>query len=306
MNTRALAADANDHTPAAPVPLSPSMAENAGYLLHRAFQHVHADTAGVLGDEMHARDLTLLAHLLAGGPASQQQLAERFTVNRSVMVKRIDALEQAGLVVRARNPLDRRLHAVTATERAAPALAAYEPKLLAAESLVLRRLTAAERRRLRALLIRLLGRALPAVAAPVSETTGYLIARAHHWLRAQADQACAPLGLDVREHGALSTLNDIAPCTQQQLATLMGVTGPVIVELVDALEPRGLVRRDRNPADRRSYALVLTASGREMLTRTSAAIETIREEVRERIGADGDRQLCALLRRLIGAADPPG
>lgn len=38
-----------------------------------------------------------------------------------------------------------------------------------------------------------------------------------------------------------------------------------MVEVVDALESRGLTKRERNPADRRAYALELTDEGSRVL-----------------------------------------
>jgi len=214
-----------------------------------------------------------------------------------VMVHVIDELEQAGYVVRERNASDRRAYLLRATPAGEELLRSAGPTLLAADANAARRLSADQQPRLRALLEKLLGPDLPEVAAPVSQTLGYLIARAHFKLHASANERLVPLGLDIREYGALQTIADLGPCAQQQVATLLGVSGPVVVELIDALEPRGLVVRERNPDDRRSYALRLTADGEQL---RHAARATLNETDHPLDAAERDR-LSELLRVMLGA-----
>lgn len=280
--------------------LSPSLADNIGYLLHRASQHVQAIHAEA-DTRPHPRELAIVSRLLAIGPQPQHELAHTLSVNRSVMVHLLDSLERQGLVARERNPLDRRSHLVSATEAGAAALARAAPAMLAADERVTARLSVAKRQRLYALLGALLGPALPDVAAPISGTVTYRIARAHFLLAARANRALAPLGLDVREFGLMTSVRDLGPCSQQEIATRLDVSGPVIVELVDALEARDLVMRERNQVDRRSYALRLSAEGDALLARAHTAIESALTEASQEIGRAGMRRLAALLRELIGA-----
>jgi DNA-binding MarR family transcriptional regulator len=295
--TRDLAADTFE----APTALSPSLGATVGYMLYRSFLQIQQVYVEALRGKAHPRDFTIVARLLAAGPCSQQELGECLAVNRSMMVHVIDELEQAGLVVRDRNASDRRAYLLRATSRAESELAAAAPTLLEADAHATRRLREAERRRLRKLLTALLGDELPAVVAPVSQMTGYLIARAYFARHNQADQLIAPLGLDIREYATLTTIEDLAPCSQQQVATMLGVSSPVVVELIDALEPRGLVVRERNPSDRRSYALRLTDDGAKLRQRARDTLAGSEAEVGERIGSAERSELCSLLRQLVGA-----
>jgi DNA-binding MarR family transcriptional regulator len=282
--------------------LSPSLGRSVGYVLYRAFLQTQATYLAALEGELHPRELTLMARLLASGGCSQQELADCMSVNRSMMVHVIDDLERGGFVVRERNAKDRRSYSLRATGRAAERLAAAAPALAQADAVVTRRLRADQRRRVRELLTEMLGADLPIVVAPVSETVGYLVARAHLRLHARADEVLAPLGLDIREYAALQTIEDLAPCSQQQVATMLGVSGPVVVEMIDALEPRRLVVRERNAADRRSYALRLTADGSELRQRARAELGVVEQELAERLGAPTS-ELVELLRAMVGATE---
>jgi DNA-binding MarR family transcriptional regulator len=155
------------------------------------------------------------------------------------------------------------------------------------------------RARLNALLRALLAGLGHEPPEPLADRTGYLIAAAHRVVRERFDSALDPLGIEARHFGALATIVAEAPCTQQRVADRLGVTGPVVVQVVDDLERRGLVARERNPADRRSYALQPTTKGRATLRRTRTAIEEVAATIAEPLGPDGDAELRGLLRLLL-------
>jgi DNA-binding MarR family transcriptional regulator len=64
------------------------------------------------------------------------------------------------------------------------------------------------------------------------------------------------------------------PLTLAELAHDLGTDAPAATVLINALEARGLVKRNAHPTDRRAKQVSLTAAGRRML----AAIETITDE----------------------------
>jgi len=82
----------------------------------------------------------------------------------------------------------------------------------------------------------------------------------------------------------------------------MGVTEPAAAQIVDELVSLGLVTRGRDPHDRRRYALELTDLGRARLALLRDTTRRLRSEVRALLGPDGERELRALLTKLL--ADP--
>jgi DNA-binding MarR family transcriptional regulator len=268
-----------------------------GYLLRTAFVRAAAISARELGEAGHPRDVGVLATLQALGPLSQQDLAERLSVNRTVMVTLIDGLEARGFVERVRNPQDRRAYALRPTPAGLEWTAAMLPRMLRAEAELTAGLSAGEHERLNALLRPLIAPPAP----PLADRTGFLLSKAHHRFHDRADEVLGPIGIQVRQFGVLTRLADGAS-SQRELAGRLQVSTPVVVELVDALETSGLVERRRDATDRRLNAVHVTRRGRDVLERATAVLEVANEDLTRPIGEAGDRELRSLLRKLLGYA----
>jgi DNA-binding MarR family transcriptional regulator len=266
-----------------------------GYLLRTAYVRAAAISAREFGDEGHPRDVGVLATLQALGPLSQQDLAVRLSVNRTVMVKLIDGLQARGFVERVRNPHDRRAYALTATPAGLESMATMLPRVQRAEAELTANLSAGEHQRLNALLLPLIAPPAP----PLADRTGFLLAKAHHRFHDRADAVLEPFGIQVRQFGVLTRLAD-GTNSQRELADRLQVSTPVVVELVDALEAAGLVERRRDPADRRLNAVHVTGGGRDVLERATAVLLAANEDLTRPIGEAGDRELRSLLRKLLG------
>jgi DNA-binding MarR family transcriptional regulator len=266
-----------------------------GYLLRMAFLRAARIAADSFPPGSHPRDAVILATLQAVGPCSQQQLSDSLNVNRTAMVKLIDSLEARGFVERRRNPQDRRSYALYPTEAGRNALLRLAPPMERAEAELAANLTDAERARLKHLLRALLDPP-PSVMA---DRLGFLIAQAHHRFRMRADAVLRPLAMEVRHFGALTALAGGVP-SQRELADRLQVSGPVVVEMVDSLEALGMVERRRDPADRRSNALLVTDTGRAALADAGGELDEATRQLVAPIGEQGDAELRALLRKLLG------
>ena len=93
---------------------------------------------------------------------------------------------------------------------------------------------------------------------------GQLLLVAARAAQALALERLEPLGLSPRGWGVLSTLVESGSLTQIQLANTLSIDRTAMVYLLDELEEAGLVERLRNPDDRRSFLIRLTAAGRQL------------------------------------------
>lgn len=258
-----------------------------GYLLRR----VYAQCA----DDGRPREYLLLDALSEEDAQSQQSLGRRLDINRTIMVRLVDRLEDAGLATRAPNPDNRRSHIVSITDagrRTLAGLSEQDRKTTAA-------LTAKERKRLKELLRKL-------VPGAGDWTVEHLVTQAHLrlWKLGDSDPELTEAGLRIRHFGPLQAIDSMGPCPQQALARRLAITEPAAAELVDPLVKAGLVARGQDPHDRRRYALELTPLGRERLALVRGAVLRLDAAVRSELGADGHRDLRALLLKLLPAQTP--
>jgi DNA-binding MarR family transcriptional regulator len=274
--------------------------DHTGYLLRLAFTHAHKTAAAEMPPGPHPRDFAVLTALTHSGPVSQQRLAEQLRVNRTLMVGIVDGLERMGFVERRRDPADRRSYALHITPAGHAAMKTLGPHVVRVNATMAERLTAAERSRLHELLRTLIrddpGRLVP---PELEDVTGYLVIMAHHRSRDRTDAALRPLGIEVRHYGLLVTLDALGPSSQQALADVIRNSGTMVTQIVDELEEKGLAERRRNPADRRSYTITMTPAGKRVLAGARVKVTATAAELAAPIGEAGDKELRALLRKLL-------
>ena len=270
-------------------------------------RQVHSRFAASPADEgLRSRDVVVLGALAGQDAASQQDLADRLSVNRTIMVKLIDRLQEAGYVTRTRNPANRRTYVLSLTGPGAAALTGMRADAARRQERITAALAPAERQRLDELLSAL----LPESERPAVASTEHLVTQAHYRFRRLGDQALAGRGLGgsglrTRHFGVLPALDLLGPCPQQQLARELGFTEATTAQLVDELVQAGLVTRGQDRRDRRRYALELTDGGRERIAPMLAALRQVEAGVTELLGPAQHEELHALLLKLLPASGDP-
>jgi len=275
------------------VELAPELTRYLPYLMRRAFAYVSAKA----DRSTQARDFAVLASLDEQRVSSQLELAEKLEINRTIMVKMIDRLQAAGYVARTRNPENRRSYALSLTDVGRKALERMQPSVLERDRLLTANLSPDERERLNHLLQIVLGK--PA-HSPGTQTTEHLITQVFYLLRRRGDAMVSDVGLRVRNFGSLFAIGKLGPCPQQQFAAYLAVTEPAAAQIVEELVQGGLVSRGQDPADRRRYALELTATGWERLTTLRDAVDRLQAELVETLGGlENEQEIHTLIHKLL-------
>jgi DNA-binding MarR family transcriptional regulator len=275
------------------------LAEHTTLLIGLAASRVRRVMQDVMPSSAKAlpRDYAILTALTESDACSQQDLATRLNINRTVMVKLVDRLQAVGYLARARNPDDRRSYTLTLTEQGRAAQHVMGPAIAKGEAELNAPLTPDQRHTLADLLRRLLPD-LDDLPHPPRQRTGYLITQADLRLRRRTDHALAPLALQTRHFAVLTALAALEPCPQQHLARTLAMTETAIVPIIDDLHHPGLLQRTRDPRDRRRYALTLTPHGHTTLTTATHAVDTIRTDIIHTLGTPAEHQLRTLLHHL--------
>jgi DNA-binding MarR family transcriptional regulator len=124
------------------------------------------------------------------------------------------------------------------------------------------------------------------------------------WVRAALREELGSLGITELDLGVLVSLFtvDPQPFTLATLASHTGATRPGITEVVDRLEARGLVRRERDTRDRRLIYAHLTDSGREETQRAFSRFLEKVDALAQHLSAESRRFLPAACAELNVAA----
>lgn len=288
------------HLAAARPQIDDRLASLTGYLAQLAAARAEHLARAAFPPGRDMRDLAVLS-VLAQGRLSQARLGDLVEVNRTVMITVVGRLEEAGLVLRERDPADRRRYALAITPDGRTQLAALRTAAGQADDALLAPLNAAQRQWLTNALLRLLPDPAGTLPDSLTSLAGFLLGRAHRWLRGQRYDAMRGLGLEPRCVRMLVPLDSAQPCTQEQLARRMDVTSPTIIPSVDELYDSGLISRDRNPVDRREHVLRLTDDGRDYLTRALTAEDNAQDLLAVRLGADEITHLNETLTLVVNA-----
>ena len=94
------------------------------------------------------------------------------------------------------------------------------------------------------------------------------------------ENSLSPLGLSLAKLNVLGILVGAnSPLTLGELAQKLACVRSNVTQLVDRLESDGLVRREADPADRRSIRAVVTDAGRDRERAGSMALAKVQEDI---------------------------
>ena len=99
------------------------------------------------------------------------------------------------------------------------------------------------------------------------------------------------VGLGATEEKTLSLLGKRGPLTAGEIAAHTGLTTPSVTGLLDRLESKGMVRRVRDPHDRRR---VIVEPNQERLAELDRMFYSVQEAFHEMLGIYSDEQLATI------------
>lgn len=134
--------------------------------------------------------------------------------------------------------------------------------------------------------------------------SGYMLRRAqfaafNDFLRFFADTNIRPV-----QYGVMTVIDKNPGLKQSQVSEALGIKRANLVAILDALERRGLAKREAVATDRRSYALKLTDKGAALMKELRARSQEHERRLAATIGEDGRKQLLKLLHGVIEAVGP--
>lgn len=131
----------------------------------------------------------------------------------------------------------------------------------------------------------------------------FLLFRAAQVSRALANAMLAELDLEARQVGILTLIVELEPMTQRALSEALRVDRTTMVALLDDLEHRGYVARQRHPRDRRAFLIQPTEAGKAAKVAAVSILDQQQERFLSPLTKQERKQLGDLLTRLNNPTD---
>jgi len=124
---------------------------------------------------------------------------------------------------------------------------------------------------------------------------GYAVRRFQIWIFQDFIKTLAVVDIRPTQYSVMTVIGANPGLSQMAVAQRLGIERARLVHLLDSLEDRKLLRRDRSRTDRRSHALHLTAHGQASLRQFKLLAAEHERHVSERIGKENREQLLRIL-----------
>jgi MarR family transcriptional regulator for hemolysin len=138
------------------------------------------------------------------------------------------------------------------------------------------------------------------------EPIGLFVTRSARTLSRAFDASLAERGGSLATWAVLASLAaDDVHRSQRSIATAVGIEGPTLTHHLGRMEAAGLVRRTRDPEDRRAQFVALTAEGRDAFTGMLDVVRDFDRRLRADLSDAEVDTLRSLLSRLVANVGEP-
>ena len=142
------------------------------------------------------------------------------------------------------------------------------------------------------------------VAKELVASSGFLLARLGIGFKTKAIARMEEAGFELYDYSVLAILAEGARETQGTIADALTVDPSRLVALLDRLEERSLIVRQRDPLDRRRHVVSITPAGKRELGHLRELIKRLEDEFLSALDPESRKALHGLLLRLAEANDP--
>lgn len=135
------------------------------------------------------------------------------------------------------------------------------------------------------------------------QSIGYLMRRAATMMRLEMESVFSGHGLSFMQWATLLLIRDGLAKTAAELSRELGYDSGAQTRLIDQLESRGLLRRERQESDRRQVNLLLSPLGLHSLEELMPLVVRVGNRCTEALNEVELKNLTSLLTRLVDHMD---
>lgn len=132
----------------------------------------------------------------------------------------------------------------------------------------------------------------------LEDSWGFQISKIAQEMDSQFSKKLTKYDIGSREYGILLTIHQYALLTQLKIGELNKVDRTTIGQLVDLLERKDFVARQKNPKDRRQNLLVLTKTGRSLVEEMWQEMKEIEKDVLKHLSAKQKETLLTMVKAI--------
>ena len=138
---------------------------------------------------------------------------------------------------------------------------------------------------------------------PLERRLGYFLRRAQIAVFRDFFASFATFDIRPAQYSVLTVVERNPGLKQTEVGDALAIKRANLVPMIDELEARGLMLRDRAPKDKRGYALRLTAAGGELIRELHAVAERHELNIAAAVGSGTYSRLLGELKRLAEMED---
>lgn len=138
----------------------------------------------------------------------------------------------------------------------------------------------------------------PLLPPSMRDRVPFLLYRASQLSLWMANEMLAEMALTARQAGILTMVTELEPMTQKALGEALRIDRTTMVALLDDLEDKGYVARQRHPRDRRAFLVHPTGPGRAAKIDAVRILDAQQRRFLAPLTSAERGQLADLLRRL--------
>ncbi len=143
------------------------------------------------------------------------------------------------------------------------------------------------------------------VFGELGELLGYRLRRAQMAMHRDYIDSIADLEVTQKQTAILWLINNNPGVSQADVANALEMDRPSMMAVIDRLQERGFITRDRSDVDRRRQELHLTPGGQNMLAKLKTRIAKHEQRMRSMFTAAELDALLSALRKFQQAIDEP-
>jgi DNA-binding MarR family transcriptional regulator len=98
-----------------------------------------------------------------------------------------------------------------------------------------------------------------------NQSYGFLLGKVLQQMENKFADGLIPYRINARQYGVLLFIKGNPYCSQKDISENLQIDRTTMVSHIDHLETLGFVERRKNPNDRRSYSLLITKKGNDLL-----------------------------------------